>query len=641
MLFNFSDFQLTSLRGKLNFVHSYKSNSSAFEINEAASIKISVPRYLGINEAWIDIYSEDIVNNIYSSPLYWEDVTLGNDVFSSSLDLSKLGVGLCFFRITLISQFDTFYCYPCCDEVRFSKINDNIPHFQLSITDFKYNKPLGKYGGIIYHIFVDRFAKSGAIQPKVGTVVIDDWSKEIPEYPEYPGAPFKNNTFYGGNLLGIIDKLNYLASLGVNTVYLSPIFSSPSNHKYDTADYMSVDSMFGSDEALKKLIVEAGKLGIGIILDGVFNHTGDDSIYFNKYSTYSTIGAYQSEDSPFYKWYTFKSYPDDYASWWGISILPKINVDIPCCRDYFVGRHGVIDKYASMGIDGFRLDVADELSDSFIRAIKEKLNEKNSESVLYGEVWEDASNKIAYGKRKRYYLGDELDGVMNYPLRKGLIEFFTNFNADTLRYALTEIINNAPKRIADLQMNLLGTHDTERILTVLGDEKSDGYTNRELATKRLTAEHRKIAIDRLKMAYTILATLPGIPSIYYGDEAGLEGYSDPFNRMTYPWGSECIDLIEHYKSIGSIRRGFDVYKEGAYSLLFLDSNLLIFKREDDCYSYITVVNNSSSNLTLSFNFFSRKLVSKKGKRANSIDELHAFSAEIYRVKQGGELTFSY
>lgn len=192
----------------------------------------------------------------------------------------------------------------------------------------------------------------------------------MPEYPAYPGAPLKNNRFYGGTLLGIIDKLEYIRSLGVDTIYLSPIFDAASNHKYDTADYMSVDSMFGGEKAFKALIKKAHEYGIGIILDGVFNHTGSDSIYFNKYGHYKTLGAYQSKKSKYYSWYDFKNYPDEYTAWWGIDILPRIHPDKPDCRKYFVGKDGVIAKYASMGIDGFRLDVADELSDDFIAEIK-------------------------------------------------------------------------------------------------------------------------------------------------------------------------------------------------------------------------------------------------------------------------------
>ena len=205
-----------------------------------------------------------------------------------------------------------------------------------------------------------------------------------------------------------------------------------------------------------------------------------------------------------------------------------------------------------MGIYGFRLDVADELSDDFIAKIKNRLTGKG-ESVLYGEVWEDASNKIAYDKRKKYYLGTELDGVMNYPVRVGIIDYLSGKGTDKLRYALTDVTANAPDRVLHTQMNLLGTHDTPRILTLLGGVSAEGKTNAQLSRIRMTAKARSKAIKRLKTAYTILATLPGIPAIFYGDEAGLEGYSDPFNRMPYPWGDESEELIAHYRKLGEIR----------------------------------------------------------------------------------------
>ena len=637
VLFNFSDYQLNNLRGKIKYIHSSFDHSSAFQLLEEATVSLKIPRYFGAVRVFADFYTECLDRVLLSGDFVWDDTVKEFDIYSYKVNLSKLGVGIYFFKITIETQNGRIFCTPENDEVVFSRAEAS-KLFQISVVDFKYDKPTNKYGGIIYHIFVDRFARGGEVALRDGAVLVDDWSMGIPEYPLYPGAHLINNTFYGGTLYGIVDKLEYIASLGVNLIYLSPIFSSPSNHKYDTSDYMSVDSMFGSIEALKLLIDEAHKLGIGIILDGVFNHTGADSIYFNKKSRFDSVGAYQSKSSPYFDWFNFELYPDKYTCWWDIDILPRINTENPKCREYFVGADGVISKYASLGIDGFRLDVADELSDEFISLIKSRLNEYNSNSLLYGEVWEDASNKISYGVRKTYYLGCELDGVMNYPLRKGLIDYILTSNTGALKYALTEVMINAPKRIADVQMNLLGTHDTERILTVLGGESSRGLSNSDLVSKRLSASNREMAIRKLKMAYTALATLPGVPSIFYGDEAGLEGYSDPFNRMPYPWGNECSDLIDHYRNIGRIRRENCVYREGEFSLVYLESDVFVFSRKDSGYAYVTVMNNSGEEKLISFNNIFICLDTDKTFKMDSNDTVDPYSSVIYKVKVGSKLT---
>ena len=281
--------------------------------------------------------------------------------------------------------------------------------------------------------------------------------------------------------------------------------------------------------------------------------------------------------------------------------------------------------------------MADELSDDFISEIKKRLNRHNKKSVLYGEVWEDASNKIAYDVRKKYFLGKELDGVMNYPIRTGIIDFLTAKNPESLMYALTDIIDNAPKRVRDMQMNLLGTHDTERILTVLGGERSEGRSNEYLSKKKMNDLERGIAKRRLRMAYTILATVPGIPAIFYGDEAGLEGYHDPFNRMPYPWGHEDHKLISFYKRIGAIRREHDVYKEGGFNLLYLDEDTLAFERFDDEYSYITFVNNTNLSRRVEFSETALALASD-GEEKTSFD-LQAYTAQIFKTKRHNYIDF--
>ena len=454
---NFRFYPISSgdICGHISYVHNdISSHTTAYEINEKANIKILLPRILGVVSIDVEIFDESLSHRIASQSGEWVDLENGFDAYKIPLNTHHLGVGLYFFRAVVKTVCGDYYGYKKGREL-YLCTKESGEYFQLSICEDKYPDCRRKQGGVIYHIFVDRFNRGGNIEVKENAIMVDNW-EQIPEYPAYPGAPLKNNCFYGGTLYGVIDKLDYISSLGVNIIYLSPIFDAASNHKYDTADYMTVDKMFGGEDALKALISEEHKRGISIILDGVFNHTGSDSIYFNREGNYPSVGAYQSKESVYYPWFDFQSYPDKYTCWWGIDILPRINTTKEEVCDFIAGEGGVVDTYSRMGIDGFRLDVADELPDDLIARIKSTLSGYNKDNILYGEVWEDASNKIAYDTRKKYYLGNELDGVMNYPIRTGIIEYLKNGRIDELSYALTTVTDNAPKRIRDLQMNLLG-----------------------------------------------------------------------------------------------------------------------------------------------------------------------------------------
>ncbi len=596
---------LSSKNGEIKYSHNGNINrSSALSAEEPSEILVFIPRSLGSSHLTLEVYDEKCKKKIKSLPGENVGFTAALEQYSIKIQVSALPTGLYFYKIRISTLLGDIYANGTPDNIWFSEKHSGF--FQLSVYEPPKNTLTELSGGVIYHIFVDRFAKDENVKPKPGTVIADNWDI-IPEYPEYPGAFMKNNSFYGGSLNAAAKRLDYIKSLGVNIVYLSPVFDSPSNHKYDTADYLTVDSMFGGDEALQHFINEARARGIAVILDGVFNHTGADSIYFNRFGNYPELGAYQSKDSKYYPWYDFKSHPDIYESWWGIDILPRINTGNSDFEKFILDK--IIMKYRDMGIAGLRLDVVDELSDDFVKKIKSALS-KGGKSILYGEVWEDGSNKIAYGKRKQYYLGGELDGVMNYPLRTGIIDFFRNHNTEKLRYALTDIINNAPKHIRDMQMNILGTHDTERILTAIGAESPAGKSNAELARLRMNKNVLLCAQEKLMSAYTVLATLPGIPAIFYGDEAGLEGYSDPFNRMPYP---ENISkkLLNHYKKIGQIREKYDIYADGEYNLTELTPELLIFSRYKDGLFLLTVCNNSDKTMEIEFPDMTKDLISGK------------------------------
>ena len=618
-------------RAEYSYIHCGKASiSTAFKITDKAEIKLNIPRAIGTTEAVIEIYAENAYDKLCEIKGEWRGIEKNYDSYFFEINTEYLGTGLYFLRPRLSLLGGELFGHRGTDGIYFDARPETDGMMQMTVCDFKHAEPKRIRGGVIYHVFVDRFRRGGYAEIPDGSRVIGgDW-RIVAEYPEYSGAPLYNNTFWGGTLWGIIEKLDYIKSLGVTAIYLSPIFRAYSNHKYDTADYMTVDPIFGSEKAFIALINACREKEIEIILDGVFNHTGSDSIYFNKYGRYRETGAYQSRKSKYFDWYDFQQFPNKYTSWWGIEILPRINPDKPSCREYFVGEEGVIAKYRDMGIYGFRLDVADELSDDFISKIKERLTEREDDTILYGEVWEDASNKVSYGKRRSYYHGAELDGVMNYPLRTGIIDYLTGKGCGSLRYALTDVTYNAPEQVLHNQMNLLGTHDTERILTVLGGVSAEGKSNHELARLRMDPARRRVAVDRLMTAYTILATMPGIPTIFYGDEAGLEGYRDPFNRMPYPWRREERKLLNFYKLIGRIRTENKVYEDGEYRLLHIDDNMLIFARYDGNDAYITLVNNSEEDLRLSFDSEICELIS--GDCGEEII-LPAGNAGIYKLKR--------
>ena len=425
---------------------------------------------------------------------------------------------------------------------------------ELQFTVFReiYRGPEWLSGGAVYQIFPDRFAKGGADCRREGLKYDCDWENGIPEYP-VKGKKFLNNTHFGGTLWGAAERLGYLASLGVNCVYFNPLFEAASNHKYDTGDYLKVDRTFGGDEALAYFIEKAHSLGIAVVLDGVFNHVGDNSIYFNKYAKYPVIGAYQSKDSEYFNWFDFYDYPDGYAAWWGIKTLPR-TVRCRSYRDFITGV--VIPKYMAMGVDGWRLDVVDELESDFVDEIAAAVKKCKPDAILIGEVWEDASNKTSYGERKRYFRGAQLDSVMNYPLRNAVIDFVSGNGNKMFVDTVNALYAHYPVSKQKFLLNFLGSHDTERITTVLGGDSGPDAPNEVLASRRLSPERREEAKELLVSAYTLLAAMPGVPCIYYGDEIAMEGYHDPFNRRPFPEEGFNDPFSRRFAAINALRRKY-------------------------------------------------------------------------------------
>lgn len=450
--------------------------------------------------------------------------------------------------------------------------------------------------GIIYHVFVDRFKSSGRCAVKDGCELDPDWENGIPQYGPYPGADVKNNVFFGGDLYGIVEELPYIASLGASTIYLSPVFEADSNHKYDTADYLTVDSMFGGDGALRHLCEEAERYGISIMLDGVFNHTGSDSLYFNKQGRFSTVGAYQSKESRYYDWYSFESYPDKYESWWGVQILPRVNSSNDAYISFICDE--VVEKWMKAGVSHWRLDVADELSDKFLSALAKKVHSMSDDAQIIGEVWEDASDKVAYGNRRHYLSSGQLSSVMNYPLRSAVLSYINNGDSDALRRATEGLYRRYPKHVSDTLMNFLGTHDTERALTIFGDRDYHELTNAELSVRKMKPEDRASAKRKLCQAYAMICALPGIPCVFYGDEVGLEGYRDPFCRKPFPWNNMDVELLEIYRSLGMLRKNEPFLTDAYFEIVSLTESCFAFERRsaDGSRRLLAVINNTDSDL---------------------------------------------
>lgn len=487
------------------------------------------------------------------------------------------------------------------------KFNDSIRYVQrdaknsynLFIYKKRENEPDWMYGGIIYQIFPDRFFKGREEPVHKDAIIEEDWYNGIPPYKAKPGEKFKNNTFFGGDLYGIADKLDYISSLGVTCIYLTPIFKSFSNHRYDTGDYNTIDEMLGGEEGLKFLLSEAKKRNISVILDGVFNHTGADSVYFNKYNNYDSIGAYNSKESKYYNWYNFYDYPDNYESWWGFESLPRVKSDNPEYKEFLFGENGIIRKYIRMGISGYRLDVVDEVSDSFLEELKSSALVEKKDAYVVGEVWENAITKVSYGNRRTYFNGKELDSVMNYPLRNAIISYLRDSNIYGIINIFEHIYNEYPVISQNLNLNLLSSHDTVRIITSLVDELPENLSRDEQAIKKLDKEKYNEGISLVKFGYIISNFIPGIPTIYYGDEIGMEGYTDPFNRRAFQWGKENNNLLDFYKKMGEIRKNHSCFKNELSRLVYIDNDILCIERGEKDKPLIAIINKSNDSYTLS------------------------------------------
>lgn len=482
--------------------------------------------------------------------------------------------------------------------------------FQITVYEKDYKTPDWMKNAVVYQIFPDRFFRGDETEfhgiPRA-------WG-ETPFYrADQFGGEYTSDDFFGGNLSGIKAKLPYLKELGVTAVYLNPIFKSPSNHRYNTGDYETVDPLLGTNKDFAELAKLFKKNGIRLILDGVFSHTGDDSRYFNKYGNYDSLGAYQSKDSPYYDWYSFKNWPEDYESWWGFKSLPNTNEMTDGYLDYIVnGDNSIVRRWIKNGASGWRLDVADELPDDFIKQIRTAVKKADPDAVLIGEVWEDASHKVSYGRQREYFWGKSLDAVMNYVSRGAILDYLLSGNAPQFLHRLSSLYENYPKEALYACLNLISTHDVPRALTVLSGATSVEKLSRdEQAAYVIPPDALDLALKRMRLAVAVQMTIPGAPCVYYGDEVGVNGYADPFNRTCYPWGAENKTLFDFHKELIALRTAHRCLRTGSFLAVFSYDEAAIYLRgitggkdvfgdEAENETMLVALNPSSHPITVKF-----------------------------------------
>ena len=521
--------------------------------------------------------------------LWWDDGEIRRPMTAS-----PRGAGLFEIRLTLPEQSGLLWYYFIVDfdgETRlYGNADDRLggegrlydhepPSFQLTVYDEEFDTPRWMREGLLYQIMPDRFAARGKNAPEAGWLH-EKWDEPPAIHVDPSTHDNRADDFFGGNFRGVMDRLDYLKELGVTAIYFNPIFRAHSNHKYDTGDYETIDPSFGTREDFEALCGRARALGIRILLDGVFSHTGSDSRYFNRLGRYDSLGAYQSLESPYASWYRFKRWPDEYDCWWGFETLPTVNKSDESYRRYILtGENAIVKRWLRRGASGWRLDVADELPVPFLRTLRKSVKSVDPDAAVLGEVWEDASNKVAYGQLRCYCLGDTLDSVMNYPLREGLIGFLLGeIDAYALKRRLDALYENYPAPFAAALMNLLGSHDKARVINRLSGAEPENRPREQRAFTPLSDAEYERGKRRFIKAWRFLCAMPGMPCLYYGDEAGAQGGDDPFCRGTYPWGHEDRALMEEIKRVNHARLKSRAAQNGSLELIAPDADTLTVVR---------------------------------------------------------------
>ena len=529
--------------------------------------------------------------------------------FQAKFSLNRVGINYFHFSMLLNQKsveihYDWATKKPCFT-------SQNGAEFSITVYEQGFDCPEWAKEAVMYHIFVDRFrkGKNTIILPMPNRVVHQDWN----EYPIWfsEDGEVKNNDFFGGNLKGIKESIHYLKKMGITILYLSPIARSQSNHRYDTGDYEEIDPYAGTEQELKELCKTAHQNGMKVILDAVFNHTGNDSKYFNEYHHYQTLGAFDGPSSPYYEWYRKNGTSFEY--WWGFRNLPVCDGTNLSWQQYIYGKGGVIDKWFSWGIDGIRIDVADELTEEFLENIHTAVICNQSDGFIIGEVWENAITKQKYGKERSYLLGKTLHTVMNYPFTDGILKYVRFGDAPYLKQVVNEILTAYPKSAYHSMTNALSTHDIPRALTTLagegifhnryewtwdiGDKLNQDWKWR-FEHDQLSREAYRTGKKLLKLAVLIQFFLPGTACIFYGDEVGMQGYKDNGNRKTYPWTKRDKDLLRFYRKIGTLKAKLTFLKNADCHIIYGDEQKFVFERTDQSQTLIVAINRTKKQVTL-------------------------------------------
>ena len=509
---------------------------------------------------------------------------------------------------------------------QFSRVGmHDMSGFRLTVYQKGFDTPAWFRRSIMYQIFPDRFARDGSDTAADGIKYhrgmgrfIDHseaWDKPVKWQPGPDESGYMPNDFYGGTFKGIEDKLPYLKSLGISVLYLNPIGESCSNHRYDTADYNVPDPILGTMKDFDRLVEAGKKQGIRIMLDGVFSHTGADSVYFNRYNCYDSPGAYQTTESPYYPWFVFYEHPHKYRTWWGFESLPEVEETNPEWQDFIItGENSVVRNWLRHGTCGWRLDVADELPDQVLELIRKATKEEGEDLVVMGEVWEDAIEKESYGLKRTYALGNALDTTMNYPFRDSAYKYLAG-HMDA--YAMADFLLSQrlhyPKPMYYALMNLLSSHDIPRIRTMLAiaPEAMPGERCDQVARVVSPEEDYKGA-QLQKLASALSFAIPGVPSVYYGDETGMNGFRDPFNRAPFHYGKN--PLVDWYAKLGHLRNKYTALSTGSMGVYAPNHNVVMVLRsitngvdalgeQAENSTLLLVVNRSYSSCTVETNLF--------------------------------------
>ena len=495
-----------------------------------------------------------------------------------TVQVAPSSVGLYFYYFDLYSDFRKIYRGQHGEGYLTGKPG---PSWQLTVYEPDFTTPEKFHGGTMYQIFPDRFFEGHPTKemPYADRIYREDKTGEPYFWPTEQPDGYLNMDYYGGDFAGIRQKLPYLQGLGVTWIYLNPIFEAHANHRYNTADYLKADPLLGTNEEFTELCADAKSRGMGIILDGVFSHTGSDSVYFNREGRYGPGGAYRDRHSPYRSWYDFDSgYPSGYRCWWGFNTLPEVEETDPAYVNFICGKEGVIDTWLGRGASGFRLDVADELPDGFIEKLRTAVKAHGSDKLLIGEVWEDATTKEAFGARRTYLRGHGLDATMNYPFRAAALGFVRGEDAAAVADRLLAICENYPPPALACEMNFLSTHDTVRALTAIGGEPAEGHDRYWQSQRRVAPGRYDEAVQKLLLAYAMIFTLPGVPCIYYGDEIAMQGYADPFNRAYYKWDSAEDRLRGPLANLAELRKTCDAFAAPDFEVVKAEGDILHYRR---------------------------------------------------------------